>query len=183
MNKPIMLVASLVCLACLLLGGCGPGKGRLGAKDLVVTVDDSLKEGGRLGQVQVDLVGIKPDEVEAWKAYGVSDYFSGNDAKRAGAAEYSRRLLFSSADQGPKTVSAKDEIWSKWDQAKGGRGVMSIAVLAYSSAMTPGSPGNDPRKRIFLFDSRVYTKADKVEFIIKKSGVESPTPAEQIPAQ
>jgi hypothetical protein len=166
-----------ITISALFLGGCG-SKPRMGSWDLVITPDASLNDGGRLPQVEVDLVGVKESELAQWNGYNVDTYFSGNDQFRANAQPYARTLTFSASDSAPKTVKIKDELWATWKA----RGVMHLVVLASSRTIKPGS-GIDGRRLVIPLDSRAFkSSVQQIDVQIKSSGVQSPTPQEVIPA-
>lgn len=176
-QRSISLAVAFVALAACFLGGCG-SKPVMGQWDLVIAPDASLNDGGRLPQVEVDVVGVKPAELDNWRSKSIDEYFSGNDQFRANSREYARTLTFSASDSAPKTISIKDPLWATWKA----RGTMNLVVLASARTIKPGS-GIDGRRLVIPLDKRAFKgSVQQIDIQIKSSGVQSPTPQEQIPA-
>jgi hypothetical protein len=169
----VMVVAGLLACA-MFIQACGPGRARLGRYNLVVTPDPSLRDaGGRLPQVEVDLVGVKEDDAMNWAGYSVDRYFSGEDKMRSGASGYTRTMIFNADSAGPQTVSANDPIWQVWQE----RGVTQLFVFASSRSLRP-SPGGPElrRKSIPLTTDKWETGTSQIDVVVRASGVDSPTP-------
>ncbi len=168
-----------VAMALVVLGlsavGCGQSKLRLGRYDLVVSPDASLRDAGsgKIPQVEVDLVGVRDADKAEWAAYSVDKYFSGEDPMRAGAAKYTRTVTFGPDNNGPATIKSNDPIWQEWEQ----RGVTTLYVFASARTMKTGSGGADlRRKEIPLTTDRWESGTNKIDVVVKSSGVDCPTP-------
>jgi len=148
---------------------------KLGRYDLVVTPDATLRDSGtgRLPPVEVDLVGVGAADAAQWQSYGADQYFSGEDARRKGAASYAKTLTFNADNQGPQTIKATDPIWKLWQQ----RGVTTLFVFASSRTMktTPGGP-EIRRKEIPLTTDKWESGTRRIDIVVKSSGVDCPTP-------
>ncbi len=155
-------------------GGCGGAS--LKMVDIAVTPDASLKDSasGRLPQVEVALVGVKESDAALWREAKVDNFFSGNDAMRADAREYTKTLTFSSDNPGTQVLKANDPIFKVWKE----RGVTMLFVFANSRNLktSPGAP-EMRRKELPLTSDR--WKTDRIEIYIKSSGIDVPTPMER----
>jgi hypothetical protein len=170
-----MMMVTALAVAASVLGGCGGPK--MGIYNLVVKPDSSLKDqgSGKLPPLEVDLVGVKESDAAMWSEYKVDSYFSGNDALRAGAKEYTKSLTFSAGNEATIEINKKDPIWQVWKK----RGVTRLFVLASSKNLR--SPSGSPelrRKELPLTTDRWRT--ERIEIIIKSSGIDCPTPMEPL---
>lgn len=160
-------------LAGLLVGCGGP---RLGHYDVVVTPDASLREGGQLPPVKVDVVGVKPADLNRWQQYPVDNYFSGSDSLRHDFAPFARQLSFDANSDQPQTISMKDPIWDEWAKA----GVMKVFVLATARSMQAGGGGVDARKIEVPMTTDRFDDRTKIDIFIRKSGVDVATPMKAV---
>jgi hypothetical protein len=173
------LVRALVVLglAAFSFVGVGCNSPKMGVYNLVVTPDASLRDAGsgKMSQVEVALVGVKESDAAMWREYKVDAFFSGNDAFRAGAKDYTKTLTFSNDKAGSQTVSMKDPIWKVWKD----RGVMHLFIFANSKNLrnAPGGP-ELRRKELPLTTDR--WKTETIDIVVKSSGIDVPTPMEPV---
>lgn len=167
------LVAVVACLM-LVAGGCG-GKG-LKMADIVVTPDNSLRDsGGRLPQVEVSLVGVGASDTSQWSGYKVDDFFSGSDRMRNDARGYTKTLTFSNDRPGAQTIKSSDPIFKEWKK----RGVTGLVIFANSRNLMAASAGADARRKEIPLTTDRW-KTDRIDIVIKSSGIDVPTPMEPV---
>ncbi|MDX2132101.1 MAG: hypothetical protein SFY69_08615 [Planctomycetota bacterium] len=165
------LVIGLIAALSAGLGGCQQ-KLRMGRYDLGVTPDSTLREGGRMPLVEVDLVGVAESDVGQWQAYDVSRYFSGEDQLRRSAASYTHTLRFSNDDAGTKVIPASDPMWKVWQD----RGVTTLFVMANSRTMQ-FAPGADFRKKMIpLTTDKWDSSTRRLEIVVTSGKVDCTTP-------
>jgi hypothetical protein len=173
------LVRSLVLVGMLafMFVGVGCGSPKMGIYNLVVTPDSTLRDAGsgKMSQVEVALVGVKEADAAQWREYKVDSFFSGNDAFRAAAKEYTKTLTFSNDQAGPQKVTMKDPIWKVWKE----RGVTHLFIFANSKNLrnAPGGP-ELRRKELPLTTDR--WKTETIDIVIKSGGIDVPTPMEPV---
>ncbi len=151
---------------------------RMGKYDIVVTPDATLRDSsGTLSLVEVDLVGVTAQQQE-WESYPVDTYFSGSDALRRGASEYTYRMTFGPNDAGPKTLKSDDPIWEVWK----GRGVTSMVIMGSSRQMRPAAGAPETRRKLIPLTTDRW-KTERIDVVVKSSGIEIPTPMEPVKAK
>lgn len=161
-------------VACASLLGACESRARLGRYNLVTTADASLRDaGGRLPQVEVDLVGVREADTNDWAGYSVDRYFSGEDRMRRDAGSYTKTLIFNADAAAPQTIPANDPIWQVWQD----RGVTTLFVFASSRSLRP-APGAPElrRKSIPLTTDKWENATSRIDILVKASGVDCPTP-------
>jgi len=140
-------------LSTLGVGGCTQ-KAKTGSYNLVVTPDAGLN------RVEVDLVGVKADELCYWQKVDVADYFSGNNAMRQGSRSFAKTLTVSGA---PQTVAVTDPIWKEWQQ----RQISHVFILA-------GGRGVAAKKELPV--TTVVWDVSTINLIVKQAAIDVPTP-------
>jgi hypothetical protein len=166
--------AAVLSLVLVALMGVGCNSKRMGVYNIVVTPHSSLQDSsGKLSQVEVAIVGVKPDEAKTWNEHKVEQFFSGADPVRSGAEGYTRTMIFNANNPGPQSISPKDPIWKVWRN----RGVMSIVVFANSKNLRVSPGGPDLRRRELPLTTDRW-KVDQIDLLIKSSGIDCPTPME-----
>lgn len=175
MLKNLLKAVTVLGLAAFVFVGVGCGGPKMGKYNLVVAPDASLRDSGsgKMSQVEVALVGVKEADAPVWREYKVDSFFSGNDAFRAGANEYTKTLTFSNERAAAQTIKSSDPIWNVWKQ----RGVTKLFVFANSKNLrvAPGAP-ELRRKELPLTTDR--WKTDNIDIVVKSSGIDVPTPME-----
>jgi hypothetical protein len=166
----VVLVGLMVALS-IGMGGCQQ-KLRMGRYDLAVTPDSTLRDGGRMPLVEVDLVGVAEADIGQWAGYDVSRYFSGEDPLRRSAAGYTRTLTFSNDNAGTQVISATDPIWKTWQE----RGVTTLFVLANARTIQ-FAPGADFRKKqIPLTTDKWESGTRRLDIVVTSGKVDCTTP-------
>jgi len=170
-------VAAVVLVGLMAVVGVGCGKPKMGVYNITVTPDASLSEGGtgRLAQLEVDLVGVKESDAAMWRDYKVDSYFSGNDALRSGAKEYTKTMTFSEAKKGAQTLARNDGIWKVWRD----RGVTHLFILASSKNLRGTGGGPELRRKELPLTTNRW-KTEKIDIVVKNSGIDCPTPMEPL---
>lgn len=151
--------------------GC-TSKLKLGRYDLVVTPDASLRDTGtgKLPLVEVDLIGVSENEIATWNAQSVDQHFSGENARRAAAKDYTRTFTFSQDDAAPKTLASNDPIYQVWEK----RGVTTLFVFA-SARTFRVSPGGPDGRRLSIPLTTDKWEVRKIDLLLKSGGVECGT--------
>lgn len=164
-----MVLAGLMIVSGMI--GCTT-KLKLGRYDLVVTPDASLRDSGsgKLPLVEVDLIGVSENEIGTWTAQSVDQHFSGENARRAAAKEYTRTFTFSQDDAGAKTLASNDPIYQAWEK----RGVTALFVFA-SARTFRVSPGGPDGRRLSIPMTTDKWEVRKIDLVLKSGGVECAT--------
>src|SRR5262245_13375044 len=93
------------------------------------------------GSVQVDVIGIRKEEIPRWENYSLDDYWEENDRRRAELKDDAWKIRF---EQGKTaTLDPKDPLWKRWLS----RGATHLVVVAYLSGKFSNGPA-DPRRMI-----------------------------------
>lgn len=167
-----LLVLVVAVVAALSPVGCGSK--RLGRYDIVVTPDASLRDAssGELPLVEVDLVGVSENDTGNWSGQGVDQHFSGENAVRAGAREFTRTFTFSKSDREPKTLKMNDPIWDVWQK----RGVTTLYVFGSARTFKP-APGAPERRRlpVPLTTDNWESGTRKIDIVLRSGGVDLAT--------
>jgi hypothetical protein len=139
--------------ASVMAGGCQQ-KARTGAYNL------EISPGSGVGRAEVDLVGVKSDALSTWQGVNVADHFSGNNALRQGAQQYTRTITL---DGGKTTVAASDPIWAEWK----GRNISHVFILA-------GGRGVSAKKELPVTTDK--WNVSTISIIVKPGDIDVPTP-------
>lgn len=151
-TRSSLLGVVCVCLLSLvgMLGGCA---GRAERFDIVVRPDaDVVASPTR--PVEVDLVGVTPEQEAAWGQVSMTEYFLPGSAARAevmGAGAV--RMVFGPGQTSPQKFAKSDPAWSGWD-ARHARKLMVVANLPGGRQDQPGS----------LDDRRLFISLERSEW-------------------
>ena len=179
------LLAALTLAATLGAQGChAPYTG-----DVTVTPSASFKEdSGLLPTVQVDLVGATAIELQRWKIYPVTDYWSVGGTLRKTAKRQS--FVMTTETPGPFVSTKWADVRADWKQT----GVTSVVIIAdlpgawqkrpadAKGGPPPGvqwyEPGQDPRRLIipWIQDAYGFFTHD-IEISLEPTGIILKTPA------
>jgi len=104
--------------------------------------------------VEVHVVGINPSELDEWKNYSVTKYFTPSDPKRRAAVDekYSCVMRFVQDSANPQTFTSGETVWKNWEK----RNARYFVVLADIPGFTDkdDKPGDmDPRRKILPLDA------------------------------
>ncbi|MCE7973164.1 MAG: hypothetical protein DYG92_02390 [Leptolyngbya sp. PLA1] len=139
--------------------------------DLVITPDASLRDSsGKMPPVEVDVVAINETD-EMVRSYPVDNWFSGEDKQRASCAPYTKSLAFGPGAEGAVVISKSDPIWKKWEE----RGYKDLVVFATARSMKASPGGFDGRRKVIPLTNDKWD-VGQINFEVKSSGVECPTP-------
>ncbi|MBS0195885.1 MAG: hypothetical protein JSR77_03925 [Planctomycetes bacterium] len=172
-----VLVVGFLAATSALLVGCD-GTPKVKPMDIGVAPDASLKDAGsgKMGKVEVDLVAVGKDDEGKWDSKSINDYFSGNDALRAGATAYSKSFVFADGQDAKIVVAKGDPIWNVWKQNR-----PILFIMANSRALAMESAKQEVRrKKINLLSDR-WPKVDAFTITVKNGGIEvNPPPTEPV---
>jgi len=176
MKRSITNVVAMAGIAALSLSlvACG-GKTKMWKGTIGTTADASLRDAGTatMAQLQVDIIGLKNDELNDWKSYPVDRYFSGGDQRRQGATGYAKAFVFS--EPGILTISSSDPIWKAWQD----RGVTNLLILA-SHKNVKFVEGAEPRRKDIPLTTDRW-KVKQIDIVVRSGGIEVPTAMEPLP--
>lgn len=141
--------------------------------DVIVSLDEGLREAGMMPSFEVDLVGINDSELDRWRHYPVTDYFTVGDVFRQDADRYT--MTFTNDDPGPKELSHKHEIWDVWNR----KSARWLIMMAHLPGDHPDLPDQQDVRRLILSLTRKTGwpawPTTKIDLVVKKSGVVSLT--------
>jgi hypothetical protein len=160
-----------VVLACLMLLvtsiGCGPNRD-MGRKNIQVTLDRSLGEGGSMPSIDVDLVGVKPAERASWdQSDKISQYWQAQSQLRADLSPLAYRMEFKDLSNPTATLSKGNKIWNKW----GAEGIKELILLVNM----PGA-GAESRRAFIPLETYRWKSKDDIKVRILRTGPRIETP-------
>jgi hypothetical protein len=158
--------------------------------DVTVTPAPSFKEdSGLLPTIQVDLIGATALELQRWKTYPVTDYWSVDGSLRKTAKKQS--FVMTTEAPGPFLSTNWADVRSDWKKA----GVTSIVIIAdlpgawqKRPADAKGAPprgvqwyepGQDPRRLIIPWVQQAYGFfTHDIEIALEPTGIVLKTPVD-----
>jgi hypothetical protein len=164
--------AALSLLAALLGAGVGCGSCKPAARDIVVTLDDSLRgpQGGT-SSVEVHLVGVNLTDRSRWYDYSLDQYWNTQgDPLRGTPGKY--EMTFGPNEK-TRTLVANDPVWKDWLA----KGVDELIVLARIPGISSTAAGErDPRRVPVPLGSCRWSGKDPVQISAGRSGLRLLTP-------
>jgi len=148
-----------VLLAALALAGGGCGS--FDPSRVTVKLDKSWYYAvDTLPSIEVDIVGVGANDVDLWKRYSMTRYWSPRDRLRTDAEkEYGMHIMRFGHDKPlSQTLESDDPIWDRWYDAD----ISTIFILVNLDNITDREGDADPRRSIFP----VETTAPNIEVII-----------------
>ena len=118
--------------------------------NVTVALDPALRSGPDklVGQIQVDIVAINPNEDERWRTYPMTKYWEPNDPMRKFVPLHTTTL---DADKNPsQTLPATDPIWYKWLDRANAKDPPKLYILAQIRGRFEDKPGVENRWRQIL---------------------------------
>ena len=152
------------CLLIVVASGCStqPFSGRI----TVTPSPDFRQKSGLLPSVQIDVIGSSAIELQRWRAYPVSQYWTVGDTFRQNASKTT--FLMTTEDPGPFTLSSWASINKRW-RSSGVTYLVLIADLPGAWRPRPPKaegqppegvnwyePGSDPRRLIIPWTQSAY---------------------------
>ena len=120
--------------------------------------------------MEVDVVGVNESELDRWRHYSVTQYFSAEDLFRKDADRYT--MTFTDSDAKPKTLEPKDPVWKVWQE----KSAQALVILAHLPGEHQDQPDQQDARRLIipLADSGFSMKqASTITVVVKKSGLVS----------
>jgi hypothetical protein len=143
-HRLLRMVASTL-FACLAAGCCHDAITPL---NVTVSLDDPLRSGTNklIGQMQVDLVAISPNEHPRCVTYSMTKYWEPNDPMRKFVPVHTATL---DADHPVITLAASDPQWDKWIRDVNVKDPPRLYVLVNVRGRADDQPGDlDCRRKI-----------------------------------
>ena len=177
-RESLLLVAMVV--FAFLAVGCSP----VTPLHVTVALDPSLVSGPDklVGQIQVDLVVINPNEHQRWRDYSMTKYWEPNDPMRKSVPVFTMTL---DADKNPtQTLSATDAIWGKWLAGANEKDPPKLYVLAgirraWNAEKDDKSGDQDPRRQMLPLGAARWDKSlgspPNVKLTVKNTGIVTDT--------
>ncbi|MAY74355.1 MAG: hypothetical protein CMJ31_06445 [Phycisphaerae bacterium] len=108
----VMMTAALLSAVVVSVGCGGP---RLGEYDVVVTLDEGLRNARSVPSIPVDIVALSDVEAERLREKSMSQYFSAGDRDRQSYASSGvvKQYLITNSNRDDVMLSEKDPIWRK----------------------------------------------------------------------
>ncbi len=156
-----------IIVAVISLSSAGCANKSMRAMDVAVTLDQaSIAPGGNLPFMDVDLIGVAPDNVKEWNEVKMNDYWQAGSTFRARYPVGERRYTMSFGQgQATQTLSKKDPIWAKWKQM----GVKRLFVLANLPGRHDEKEGDSDQRHSWSLESYRWN-GDKMDITISQSG-------------
>lgn len=166
-------------LACALAGGCHCS-GEMKRFNITATLPPTLRNSaGVLPSVEVDLIGVGPNELQAWSDENISQYFSPvSDVRNAATASGMRRgLLLGQAHPSDELPMDRKDVKAMWDVWKDHK-VMYLVILSNYPRLDTDQPGEkDPRRRIVPLDCARWDNEKTLTITVRPNSGLSVEPA------
>jgi hypothetical protein len=163
--------AALVVFLALLCAGVGCSNCKPVAREIVVTLDDSLRgPQGSASTVEVHFVGVNQTDRARWYDYSLDQYWTQGDPLRVTPGKY--EMTFGPSEQ-KKSLAVTEKVWQEWM----GKQVDELIVLARIPEISGGAPGErDPRRVVVPLGSCRWSGKAPVQISAGRSGLRLQTP-------
>lgn len=172
MARPVVVLLATVLVFA--LAGCWRERTFEGA--IVVALDPALFDrDGRHPTLEVDLVGVRNEDLARWQAMPILTYFEPGNQLRSGSNRHT--LHFPPDEAGPRRLEREDEIWQAWKSAGAESLVILVNLPPALAPLPPGAP--DPRRLVVSLDAEAMPQAASrlVRLRITPTGITPVTPA------
>lgn len=159
-----------VMVAAALLGGCASGEPQISRYTINVAVSERLQAADNETPVEVDIVGLNPDESAQWENFSLSRYFAGDHPLRQGADR--KTLRFGEEDERIQILTPEAEIWEKWEA----KGATRLFILANLPGIERDRPGEQDVRRLILPLDRRQWRTSTIEIEVDEAAVRRETP-------
>ena len=181
------LTSLLAALPLCLLSACSPQpySGTIN----IVAADTFKERTGLLPTVQLDVIGVNAIELQRWKSYPVSEYWTTENTFRESAPRQS--FILTTAQPGPFQIGSWTSERKAWKES----GATTLVLIAdLPGAWRPRPPGakgsppqgvhwyevkNDPRRLVVPWTQDAYGMfTNQVEIALRPNGMRLQTPVD-----
>ena len=158
--------AALTVFLALLCAGVGCNSCTPAAREIVVTLDESLRgpQGGA-STVEVHFVGVNATDRSRWYDYSLDQYWTQGDPLRVTPGKY--EMTFGPSERS-KTLAVTEGVWNQWL----GNKVDELIVLARIPEISGSAPGErDPRRVVVPLGSCRWEGKTPVQISAGRSGL------------
>jgi hypothetical protein len=160
------LVALMVVVASMLgMIGCSGGAPATAAYQLTIVADESVKSGGVMPSIEVDVVGPSQADEASWEGRDVWAHFD----KGVRTAPFIKSFAFSAVSPGPQVLAKTDPIWK--DQWLGPSRTRKLFVFVRNNALRePKGAENANWRRAVSIEEKAW-KSDRLRITIQRDVV------------